>query len=173
MDRRGDLPPGADHLSINLPLDYCLSTAFDPQRDPPRTCSSGIGGAPERKLTLFALRLAILEKAASGVGALGFIWATVVLLGGFAIALERTDFWLVTVILLVEGARIFSRSHELEWQHQATWSIADTGALSFRAARCLRLLISSLRLLISSPRSDLSGDFSVAGKIQNTLGGSH
>ena len=43
------------------------------------------------------------------LGALGFIWATVVLLGGFAITLERVDFWCVTVILLVEGARIFSR----------------------------------------------------------------
>ncbi|XP_020598656.1 uncharacterized protein LOC110038193 [Phalaenopsis equestris] len=91
--------------------------------------------SPEKKLTLVALRLAILEKAASGVGALGFIWATVVLLGGFAIALERADFCFVTAILLVEGARIFSRSHELEWQHQATWSLAEAGALSFRAIR--------------------------------------
>ncbi|PQM34044.1 uncharacterized protein Pyn_32433 [Prunus yedoensis var. nudiflora] len=41
--------------------------------------------APEKKLTLFALRLAVLEKAATGLGTLGFIWATVVLLGGFAI----------------------------------------------------------------------------------------
>lgn len=91
--------------------------------------------APEKKLTLFALRLAILEKAATGLGALGFIWATVVLLGGFAITLDKSDFWIVTIILLIEGARIFSRSHELEWQHQATWSIADAGVNSFRAIR--------------------------------------
>ncbi|KAH7856821.1 hypothetical protein Vadar_005867 [Vaccinium darrowii] len=45
--------------------------------------------APEKKLTLFALRLAMLEKAATGLGTLGFIWATVVLLGGFAITLMR------------------------------------------------------------------------------------
>ncbi|KAL5782456.1 hypothetical protein ACOSP7_007485 [Xanthoceras sorbifolium] len=89
--------------------------------------------APEKKLTLFALRLAILEKAATGLGTLGFIWATVVLLGGFAITLDKTDFWIITVILLIEGARIFSRSHELEWQHQVTWSIADAGINSFRA----------------------------------------
>lgn len=75
---------------------------------------------PERKLTLFAVQLAILEKTASGLAALGFIWATVVLLGGFAITLGKTDFWVITAILLVEGARIFSRSHELEWQHQVT-----------------------------------------------------
>eukprot|EP01018_Ginkgo_biloba_P010947 Gb_17549 [translate_table: standard] len=79
--------------------------------------------APEKKLTLFALRLALLEKAASGLGTLGFIWATVVLLGGFAITLERTDFWFVTIILLIEGTRIFSRSHELEWQHETPLSM--------------------------------------------------
>ncbi|CAI0466517.1 unnamed protein product [Linum tenue] len=91
--------------------------------------------APEKKLTLFALRLAVLEKAATSLGTLGFIWATVVLLGGFAIILDKTDFWLITVILLIEGARIFSRSHELEWQHQATLSISDAGVNSFRALR--------------------------------------
>ncbi|KAI9195012.1 hypothetical protein LWI28_010834 [Acer negundo] len=91
--------------------------------------------APEKKLTLFALRLAILEKAATGLGTLGFIWATVVLLGGFAITLDKTDFWIITIILLIEGTRIFSRSHELEWQHQATWSISGAGINSFRALR--------------------------------------
>ncbi|GAA0151005.1 hypothetical protein LIER_09821 [Lithospermum erythrorhizon] len=91
--------------------------------------------APEKKLTLFALRLAVLEKAASGLGTLGFVWATVVLLGGFAITLDKTDFWFITIILVIEGARIFSRSHELEWQHQATWSFTDVGVNSFRAIR--------------------------------------
>ncbi|KAK4283618.1 hypothetical protein QN277_000550 [Acacia crassicarpa] len=91
--------------------------------------------APEKKLTLFALRLAVFEKAATGLGTLGFIWATVVLLGGFAITLDSTDFWFITFILLIEGTRIFSRSHELEWQHQATWSITDAGANSFRVLR--------------------------------------
>ncbi|KAH7280380.1 hypothetical protein KP509_37G064700 [Ceratopteris richardii] len=74
--------------------------------------------APEKALTLFAMRLAVLEKIASQVGTLSFIWATVVLLGGFAVTLKGIDFWYVTVILIIEGARIFGRSHELEWQHQ-------------------------------------------------------
>jgi len=76
--------------------------------------------APEKKITLFALRLAILEKAASGLGTLAFFWASVVLLGGFAVTLKNVDFWFVTIILLTEGARIFSRSRELEWQHETT-----------------------------------------------------
>ncbi|CAI9118625.1 OLC1v1020218C1 [Oldenlandia corymbosa var. corymbosa] len=91
--------------------------------------------APEKKLTLFALRLAVLEKAATGLGTLGFIWATVVLLGGFAITLDRTDFWFITTILLIESTRIFSRSHELEWQHQSIWSISLVGISSFRAIK--------------------------------------
>ncbi|KAK4771675.1 hypothetical protein SAY87_032207 [Trapa incisa] len=101
----------------------------------PSSSFSGTDRAPEKKLTLFALRLAVLEKTATGIGALGFIWATVVLLGGFAITLDKTDFWFITIILLIEGTRIFSRSHELEWQHQATWSITDAGVSSFRALR--------------------------------------
>ena len=94
--------------------------------------SSGSAFAPEKKLTLFALRLSILEKAASRLGALGFVWATVVLLGGFAITLSNKDFWVVTIILLVESARIFSRSHELEWQHQSFNSRGSVSALNFR-----------------------------------------
>ncbi|XP_077232114.1 uncharacterized protein LOC143866567 [Tasmannia lanceolata] len=121
------------------------STIFEPQRanssDSMKKTSSNASNldysdqSPEKKLTLFALRLAILEKTASGLGTLGFIWATVVLLGGFAITLETKDFWYVTIILLIEGTRIFSRSHELEWQHQAAWSITDAGKFSFRALK--------------------------------------
>ncbi|OAY75294.1 hypothetical protein ACMD2_26829 [Ananas comosus] len=70
--------------------------------------------APERQLTRFALRIAILEKAASGVGTLAFVWATVVLLGGFAVLLQPKDFYFVTTIVLIEGTRVFTRNHELD-----------------------------------------------------------
>ncbi|KAF9678069.1 hypothetical protein SADUNF_Sadunf08G0173600 [Salix dunnii] len=142
----------AEDGSIRLPVDelrrlsenFGSATIFEPQSGKENR-DSGNGNfasptlpaarAPEKKLTLFALRVAIFEKAATGLGALGFIWATVVLLGGFAITLDKTDFWFITIILLIEGTRICSRSHELEWQHQATWSIADAGIKSFRALR--------------------------------------
>lgn len=115
------------------------STFFEPQREqftpmPAPRCrrNSNTDHAPEKKLTPFALRLAILEKAASRLGALAFIWATVILLGGFAMTLVSTDFWFVTIILLTESTRIFSRSRELEWQHQAMISLAESGRRSFR-----------------------------------------
>jgi len=87
------------------------------------------GGGPEKRLTLFALRLAVLEKVASGLGKLAFVWATVVLLGGLASDLRMIDFWCITVILVGEGARVFSRSHELEWQHHATLTSTAGNAL--------------------------------------------
>ncbi|KAA8548567.1 hypothetical protein F0562_000166 [Nyssa sinensis] len=139
--------------SVHLPIESITSlaattsagpTIFEPQSSIEKRDSSNANSvsptrppvrAPEKELTLFAFRLAVLEKAATGLGTLGFIWATVVLLGGFAITLDKTDFWFITIILLIEGTRIFSRSHELEWQHQATWSITDAGINSFRAIR--------------------------------------
>lgn len=140
---------GSIHLNV-LELPTLSETAgssttiFEPQSSNGKGDSSNASSvspmtpvvrAPEKKLTLFALRLAILEKTATGLGTLGFIWATVVLLGGFAITLDKTDFWFITIILLIEGARIFSRSHELEWQHQATWSLAGAGINSFQAIK--------------------------------------
>ena len=152
MDHRMSTEEGSIHLKISelQKLSETFSsgaTIFEPQGGiekressnadsmSPTTTTTPAIRAPEKKLTLFALQLAVLEKAATGLGTLGFIWATVVLLGGFAIKLDKTDFWFITIILLIEGTRIFSRSHELEWQHQATWSIADAGINSFRALR--------------------------------------
>ncbi|KAB1214174.1 hypothetical protein CJ030_MR5G027211 [Morella rubra] len=115
---------GIEKKVSGVPSDYTDSIS---QRRP------GAVPAPEKKLTLFALRLAVLEKAATGLGTLAFLWATVVLLGGFAVVLENKDFWYITIILVIEGTRLFSRSSELEWQHQATWSIAEAGINSFRS----------------------------------------
>ncbi|KAL3727416.1 hypothetical protein ACJRO7_032185 [Eucalyptus globulus] len=130
------------------------ATIFEPQTNPSSrnyvSPTLPAVSAPEKKLTLFAVHLAVLEKIATGLGTLGFIWATVVLLGGFASTLDKTDFWFITIILSIEGARIFSRSHELEWQHQSTWSIADAGISSFRALR------SSSRALVESVKDMLS-----------------
>ncbi|KAL4345592.1 hypothetical protein AHAS_Ahas11G0293800 [Arachis hypogaea] len=116
-------------ITIFEPLGHGLSSTTSNSVSP---TSNATVRAPEKSLTLFALQLAVLEKAATGLGTLGFIWATVVLLGGFAITLDKTDFWFITIILLVEGTRIFSRSHELEWQHHATWSITDSTSNSFK-----------------------------------------
>ncbi|XP_043708148.1 uncharacterized protein LOC122657497 [Telopea speciosissima] len=154
MDHLSPQSTEGDEGIIRLQIDYKLSdnwgsgstTIFEPRRQvvdrietrdssnaDTNSSSRPTVQAPEKKLTLFALQLAVLEKMATGLGALGFIWATVVLLGGYAIKLGTIDFWFITIILLIEGARIFSRSHELEWQHQSTWSVTDAGVYSFWA----------------------------------------
>ncbi|CAN6290695.1 unnamed protein product [Urochloa humidicola] len=122
MDRRVSLAT----RSVRVQIPDQLPTLFEPQKAVmtphirASTDDDDDAAPPERRLTVLALQLALLEKAASRLGTLGFIWATVVLLGGFAITLGQTDFWCITALLLVEGARILGRSHELEWQHEAT-----------------------------------------------------
>ncbi|KAK2991110.1 hypothetical protein RJ640_002634 [Escallonia rubra] len=99
---------------------------------------------PGAQLTSFASRLAVLEKAAAGLGALGFIWASGVLLGGFASSLAKADFWFINVILLIEGIRIFSRRQIVRWQHDARWSL--TGAVQ----RCIRPIKSGVRFAVET-----------------------
>ncbi|KAK8942990.1 hypothetical protein KSP39_PZI008959 [Platanthera zijinensis] len=149
------------------------STLFEPQRelsDPTPTDRSPSGprptslDAPEKKLTLFALRLATIEKTASGLGQLAFVWATVVLLGGFASALKAKDFWMVTAILVVEAARIFSRSRELEWQHLSTRSIpAPSSRRRIQSHLSIRRL---LRAAIISPLTPAARSRSLVRKFQ-------
>ncbi|KAJ4749382.1 ARM repeat superfamily protein [Rhynchospora pubera] len=156
-DKEGSGKGGETAIQVSIPVTRTpkfakgggSATFFQPQD--PRESTPGSSNdstqpvrgvmAPETKLTLFALRLAVLEKAASGLGTLAFIWATVVLLGGFVSTVRRMDFWVVTAILMSEGTRIFSRSHELEWQHQSTWTLTRSGLNNFP------MVISSSRFL--------------------------
>ncbi|KAK9084030.1 hypothetical protein Scep_030501 [Stephania cephalantha] len=106
--------------------------------------------APEKKLTVLAIRLSILEKAATSLGVLGFIWASVVLLGGFVSTLQESDFWFITTILVIEGGRIFSRSHELEWQHMANWSLADAGINEFSTLKlCSHMIKRKVKAILN------------------------
>ncbi|XP_024523927.1 uncharacterized protein LOC9641265 [Selaginella moellendorffii] len=93
--------------------------------------------SPEQ-LNLVAFRLAVLEKFATGLGKLAFVWATVVLLGGFVSNIPAKDFWTISALLLTEGTRVFSRSSELEWQ-QANYSLGILGFRSFLFDKSARL----------------------------------
>ncbi|EMS46854.1 hypothetical protein TRIUR3_13239 [Triticum urartu] len=77
---------------------------------------------PEKKINTMALRMAFFQKVMSGCGALAFIWATVVLLGGFSTLIKQKDFWFVTIIVFMEatcchrGARVQANNHKaLQW----------------------------------------------------------
>ncbi|TKV98245.1 hypothetical protein SEVIR_9G546400v4 [Setaria viridis] len=153
MDRRVSLAT----RSVRVQIPDQLPTLFEPQKavmTPHIRASTDDDDAapPERRLTVLALQLALLEKAASRLGTLGFIWATVVLLGGFAITLGQTDFWCVTALLLVEGARILGRSHELEWQHEATGRAPPVSWAAGRVFHWLQLLSASACVALSLVR---------------------
>uniref|UniRef100_A0A0D9VPH4 Uncharacterized protein n=1 Tax=Leersia perrieri TaxID=77586 RepID=A0A0D9VPH4_9ORYZ len=159
MDRRASMSAGRN---VRIQIPDQLPTLFEPQKaimTPHIRASVGNeyddddAAQPERRLTALALQLAVLEKAASRLGTLGFIWATVVLLGGFAITLGNTDFWCITALLLVEGARILGRSHELEWQHEATWRPPVSWAIAIgRVFYWMQLLSASACVALSLVR---------------------
>ncbi|KAJ1269192.1 hypothetical protein BS78_07G191600 [Paspalum vaginatum] len=70
----------------------------------------------EQTLNYFVRAVAFGEWAGNGFGALAFLWATGVLLGGFCADLQPLDFWLATVIIFIEAFRIFSRNYRLDNQ---------------------------------------------------------
>lgn len=115
-----DLERGGNDARVsNHPAPPASTTNADLERGNDARVSNHLA-PPEEIITLFAVRLAILEKTASGLATLAFIWATVVVLGGFATSIETIDFWFATIISLIEGTRILRRSRELEWQHKTT-----------------------------------------------------
>ncbi|KAM3231174.1 hypothetical protein ACQJBY_061374 [Aegilops geniculata] len=163
MDRRASFAtPSSADPSIRVKIPDQLPTLFEPQKanatPNPRTSRSGSAragdaeAAPEHRLTVLALQLAVLEKAASRLGTLAFVWATVVLLGGFAITLDRTDFWCITGLLLIEGTRILGRSHELEWQHHQASRARPASRAAVRAFFWMQLLSASACISLSLVR---------------------
>ncbi|CAL4994490.1 unnamed protein product [Urochloa decumbens] len=68
--------------------------------------------AEPRELDMLFSRYVLLRtyllKAVTGFGYLALTWSTVVLLGGFVTSLQEQDFWCITVISMMQAARIFS-----------------------------------------------------------------
>jgi len=59
----------------------------------------------ERTLNRFVRAVAFWEWAGNAFGALAFLWATGVLLGGFCSNLKPMDFWFAMVIIFIEAFR--------------------------------------------------------------------
>ncbi|KAF7067275.1 hypothetical protein CFC21_073183 [Triticum aestivum] len=71
---------------------------------------------PEECLNVAILCKAFVSKVMNGLGALATIWATVVLLGGFAVLIKKQDFWYVTIVALVESIGILGGHEDPTYQ---------------------------------------------------------
>ncbi|KAL6857016.1 hypothetical protein ACP4OV_018398 [Aristida adscensionis] len=98
------------------------------------------GNKPEKKLNDLVFWLAFFERVGNAVGTLAFVWATVVLLGGFCEKLNAMDFWFSTVMIFIEATRVFIRNDFSANQ----WLFGTT--------RALRSTDFSFSLMLARPR---------------------
>ncbi|CAL5086052.1 unnamed protein product [Urochloa decumbens] len=70
----------------------------------------------ETRLNWFVCIVAFGEWAGNAFGTLAFLWATVVLLGGFCTALNPENFWFATIMIFIEAFRMFSSNYKLDHQ---------------------------------------------------------
>ncbi|KAL6614910.1 hypothetical protein ACP70R_037180 [Stipagrostis hirtigluma subsp. patula] len=92
---------------------------------------------PEKSLNRFVRIVAFGEWTGNAFGALAFLWATVVLLGGFCSSLKRQDFWFSTIMIFLEA---FSPTMKYRTVH--LWSVTIGGILKV----ALLILMSKLEL---------------------------
>ncbi|WVZ69670.1 hypothetical protein U9M48_018423 [Paspalum notatum var. saurae] len=71
---------------------------------------------PEKSLNIFVRFLATGELVGNAVGALASLWASVILLAGYRSSLDPVDFWIATVMIFVEGFRVFVRNFKFDNQ---------------------------------------------------------
>ncbi|XP_037476043.1 uncharacterized protein LOC119353527 [Triticum dicoccoides] len=74
--------------------------------------------SPEKWLNRFVRFVVLIERLGNALGTLAFMWATVVLLGGYASELSSDDdFASATTIVLLEAVRMFTRdNNRLDYQ---------------------------------------------------------
>ncbi|KAF8676009.1 hypothetical protein HU200_047512 [Digitaria exilis] len=94
----------------------------------------------ERRLNGFVRFVAFGEWTGNAFGTLAFLWATVVLLGGYCKDLNHVDFWCATAIIFIEAFRMFSRNYRLDDQSL------------FRTTRAIRAISSPFARMLVRPQ---------------------
>ncbi|CAL4955836.1 unnamed protein product [Urochloa decumbens] len=100
---------GSGETSIQMLPDAAASSSGDKSR-----CRASAAAKSEETLNHFVRFLAFGEWAGNAFGTLAFLWATVVLLGGFSMALDPTDFWYATAMIFIEAFRMFNHNYRLD-----------------------------------------------------------
>ncbi|KAL6614911.1 hypothetical protein ACP70R_037181 [Stipagrostis hirtigluma subsp. patula] len=96
---------GGGEIAIPMPAAAPGGRAGDELRGRERAAAK-----PEKSLNRFVRIVAFGEWAGNAFGALAFLWATVVLLGGFCKDLHPDDFRFATVVIFMEAFRWISLS---------------------------------------------------------------
>jgi len=99
---------GDDDVSIRMPAAAAATAGGAVLLQPTREVDGGAPAKskpPENHLSRFVHCVAFGEWAGNAFGALAFVWATGVLLGGFCSSLNRQDFWVATIMIFIESFR--------------------------------------------------------------------
>ncbi|CAO2208697.1 unnamed protein product [Urochloa humidicola] len=126
---------GGGEVSIRVP-----SAAAEAVRGVLRRRRSSAAAKQERRLNGFVRFVAFGEWAGNAFGTLAFLWATVVLLGGYCKDLKPVDFWCATAIIFIEAFRMFSRNYRLDDQSL------------FRTTRAIRAISSPFVRMLVRPQ---------------------
>lgn len=122
-------------VSIRMP-----SAAEDPVCGMLQQRRRSAAAKQERMLNSFVLFVAFGEWTGNAFGALAFLWATVVLLGGYGKELNDKDFGIAAGIIFVEAFRMFSRNYRLDDQSM------------FRTTRAFRAISSPFARMLVRPQ---------------------
>ena len=97
--------PGGGDVSIRMPGAAAATEGGGVLQ--PREVDGGApaNSMPENHLSRFVHCVAFGEWAGNAFGALAFVWATGVLLGGFCSSLNGQDFWFATIMIFIESFR--------------------------------------------------------------------
>jgi hypothetical protein len=96
-------PASGGELSISVePTAHADAAGGEAQQS--ESSSADVLRRKLKTLNKIVFCVAFLEWAGNAAGTLAFIWATVVLLGGFCSLLIRVDFWFATAMVFMEGS---------------------------------------------------------------------
>uniref|UniRef100_A0A0E0EZP8 Uncharacterized protein n=1 Tax=Oryza meridionalis TaxID=40149 RepID=A0A0E0EZP8_9ORYZ len=125
---------------------------------------------PEKKINWLLILEMFFTNAASSAGTVGFVWATVVLLGGFVTKLNPVDFWFITILSFFQAIRIIGGDWNTE-QKIVSDLLTNTDSFKNNGGKRNRKKskISSCLLLFKDKLASAVADYAPKGLHYSTL----
>ncbi|KAJ1275927.1 hypothetical protein BS78_05G173800 [Paspalum vaginatum] len=99
-----------------------------------------------RLINTYAVLRTYFLMALRGTGALLFLWATAVLLGGFVSSLKKKDFWYISFIAFVQAAGTLNLLLDYQLKHLITWLLSAVAWLRSAWTELQHYFLSSSRV---------------------------